>query len=531
MRVVVNCAGGGSHSMVVIYMQRTLAAPVRVFLAAPPGAGAGGAAARPAAELVEAGSSLANVAALLSARGLAPAPWLAADAALATVAAGLPGPRPGQPPAAAPAAAAPPPPGAILPGGVVVCRGDGSCVDRVRVGAACTVGELLAAVEAAEGTPPRHLLFHQGVGGVLRAVVGAASDGAHAGHSNAGSPATSLSELTHPPHGSFEGHLVPGVMFIALAAWWTWSVLDSHLRAAAPPRHAEYAALPPAPGAGGGKRGGAAAPPPPRGRRRGRHDVRGQPFVSRTWWPWPAGWFPGPAVEPAALVVGTLLGIAIELYIGWGGPRPLYSTDGHFAAFHANNYQHALMYAAFLASGLVDLLGAATPLPRGVEQCFLALAFFVEALLMGLHTKPNPLDELVHWLLTHVMLACCVAAAAEVAAPRSLLLAVARCMLVMLQDAGGLMFVPVVFGLHVLLIALGTLAAYVVMAWLYARLGITAAAPTLDAAAPGSPCASDGGDGGGGARDWQDLLEAQQLELGDLSGGARDAAPRGKPRR
>lgn len=52
---------------------------------------------------------------------------------------------------------------------------------------------------------------------------------------------------------------------------------------------------------------------------------------------------------------------------------------------------------------------------------------------MGLHMKPNPFDQLVHVLLTWLILGCAVVCAAEIVAPNSLLLALARPLVVMLQ--------------------------------------------------------------------------------------------------
>lgn len=78
-------------------------------------------------------------------------------------------------------------------------------------------------------------------------------------------------------------------------------------------------------------------------------------------------------------------------------------------------------------------------------QGFLTVAFLVETLLMGMHSKPNPLDNLVHMLLTGVMVACVVVCAAEIAAPNSLLLALLRPMVVFFQGTwfwhvGAIMF-------------------------------------------------------------------------------------------
>lgn len=78
-------------------------------------------------------------------------------------------------------------------------------------------------------------------------------------------------------------------------------------------------------------------------------------------------------------------------------------------------------------------------------QGFLTLAFLVETLLMGSHAKPNPLDQLVHVMLTWIMISCIVVTAAEIAVPKSLLLALLRGMMVFFQGTwfwhvGSIMF-------------------------------------------------------------------------------------------
>lgn len=85
------------------------------------------------------------------------------------------------------------------------------------------------------------------------------------------------------------------------------------------------------------------------------------------------------------------------------------------------------------------------PFMHAYKQAFLAIAFLVETLLMGMHTKPNPLDALVHHLLTGVMVSCVVVCTAEIAAPNSLLLALLRPMMVFFQGTwfwhvGAIMF-------------------------------------------------------------------------------------------
>ena len=65
----------------------------------------------------------------------------------------------------------------------------------------------------------------------------------------------------------------------------------------------------------------------------------------------------------------------------------LYLNNGIFNSDNLNDWQHSCMYLAFMISGVVDLLGHRRRLPVGTEQCFLALAFLVEGILLGFHLK------------------------------------------------------------------------------------------------------------------------------------------------
>eukprot|EP00879_Flechtneria_rotunda_P030408 GHRR01033037.1.p1 GENE.GHRR01033037.1~~GHRR01033037.1.p1 ORF type:complete len:330 (+),score=109.70 GHRR01033037.1:93-1082(+) len=316
-------------------------------------------------------------------------------------------------------------------------------------------------------------------------------------------------------------------MFIIWSTYWIWSIIDIHLRSKATGTHA-YLPVHTSARPSSNNKGSNDSTTSSNGSSKHRSMGRGQPFRSRPWYPWP--YWPAPHLEPIIKVLLSLVGVLIELYIGWGGWRPLYKPDGHFAEFHANNWQHALMYTGFAVSGLVDITGHYMALPPGTEQAFLSIAFLVETLLMGTHAKPNPLDQLVHLLLTWVMVACIVVTAAEVAAPRSLLLAVLRAMLVFFQgtwfwhvgsimfrnhmawdmdDMASVMFVPVVFSLHILLICFGTFTVYLFMRWLYTKWSIC----------PGNWSGQQIANGNFG--DLDNLLDAQ-LELTGFSTDIRD---------
>lgn len=115
-----------------------------------------------------------------------------------------------------------------------------------------------------------------------------------------------------------------GLMFIIWSTYWLWSVIDIHLRTRAaglrsgghlPTTHTPGHTRPPSSG------GVKAAP---KGRRcctsSGQVSTgRDEPFRSRPWYPWP--YWPAPHLEPLFKLVLPLIGVLIELYIGWGGWR------------------------------------------------------------------------------------------------------------------------------------------------------------------------------------------------------------------
>lgn len=68
-----------------------------------------------------------------------------------------------------------------------------------------------------------------------------------------------------------------------------------------------------------------------------------------------------------------------------------------------------------------------------VHQMFLALAFAIQAFLMGTHTKHIPLDAAVHIFVFYTMIGCTVATLLEAAFRRNVALTTARAFFVTLQ--------------------------------------------------------------------------------------------------
>lgn len=136
---------------IVVYMQRQLSEPLRIFLCQP------GAAATQQAEMVEASSTLSNIMSLLTTRHLTTRPFPTAAAGAASITAGA------EPASSAASKAriggtastggkdsAVGCDSAILPSCVVVKRQDGSCSSKVHVTETCIVQQLLEVIEKVE---------------------------------------------------------------------------------------------------------------------------------------------------------------------------------------------------------------------------------------------------------------------------------------------------------------------------------------------------------------------------------------------
>lgn len=152
-----------------------------------------------------------------------------------------------------------------------------------------------------------------------------------------------------------------------------------------------------------------------------------------------------------------------------------------------NNWQHTSTYPAFVLAGLVDFIGRVVPLPQGTGQGFTGLAFGVMTFLMATHKKPEPLDDMVHWLLFFAMALCMLAVALEMVARRNALLSIAKGSALVLLGAwliqvgriefeehpqwspqypGAAMFAPVAFCWIAVLVAACTLGLYCCLAFL-----------------------------------------------------------------
>jgi hypothetical protein len=122
----------------------------------------------------------------------------------------------------------------------------------------------------------------------------------------------------------------------------------------------------------------------------------------------PSQWFY--YTEPILKILLPLINVSFELYLDHpDGFQYLRCPEGkvHPGRFaHVNNWQHACTYPPIVLSGLIDLLSTQVPLPQGTAHVFLAVAFLVQAFIMGTHKKQQPQDATVHRLLFSSMLLC-----------------------------------------------------------------------------------------------------------------------------
>lgn len=170
--------------------------------------------------------------------------------------------------------------------------------------------------------------------------------------------------------------------------------------------------------------------------------------------------------------------------------QSLMGTDGKFITDNINKWQHSAMYLAFIASGAVDLIAALVGLPSGTEHGFLGLAFLVEGILLVFHLKGPEIEVIMHLITALLVFATVIAVAAETACPYNLFVASMRPMLTIVQgvwwiqmaymmfmsypaydpdEMGGAMMTPVILVVHMLWVAIASIAVLLVMRFVYSR--------------------------------------------------------------
>mmetsp|Transcript_7370 Transcript_7370/g.19700 ORF Transcript_7370/g.19700 Transcript_7370/m.19700 type:complete len:304 (+) Transcript_7370:113-1024(+) len=205
------------------------------------------------------------------------------------------------------------------------------------------------------------------------------------------------------PHGyggEWQGHVLPGCLFILWSLHWMQGSMRAYFSARA----------------------------------------KGVPFQSKACYGLPGT--PKWPLESYIVVVLTAIAATLELcFHNEGYARLMCSSEfvraGHFDGSHLNNWQHAVMYFCFIMAALATIISYHAGLPAGTDKVFFALAFLGEGMLMGLHEKHDPLNQIVHQALALSMLAACIATAGEVIWPHSYLVTCSKVAAVLWQ---GVMF-------------------------------------------------------------------------------------------
>ncbi|XP_059281797.1 uncharacterized protein LOC132035521 [Lycium ferocissimum] len=151
-------------------------------------------------------------------------------------------------------------------------------------------------------------------------------------------------------------------------------------------------------------------------------------------------WFPAPRIRYAELfviMVGTLLSISMELFIGPSKHQPL-DSDGTIPSYHLHNFEHAnislnfFVYAAF--SIILDKIIPSTPAQHGLTLFLGAVAFFQELLLFHLHSTDHMgVEGQYHWLLQIVIFSSFATTLLGIPFPKSFLNSFVRCYSIMFQ--------------------------------------------------------------------------------------------------
>jgi hypothetical protein len=218
-----------------------------------------------------------------------------------------------------------------------------------------------------------------------------------------------------------------------------------------------------------------------------------RPFSSRPWYHAFFGptWLRRIPLEPVLKVILPSIGILGELWLGHESWRRLIAPDGKFVVDNINDWQHSAMYLAFVISGVMDLIGFYSKLPTSVEHGFLSLAFLTQGILLVFHLKGPSIEVMVHLILVLQIFATFVAMLAEGSNRKSIVVAMLRPLLTILQGVwwiqtafimftadpaydpdymGGTMMVPAVFVMHMLWLAAASVAVLLLMKRMYSSM-------------------------------------------------------------
>ncbi|XP_077242898.1 uncharacterized protein LOC143883436 isoform X2 [Tasmannia lanceolata] len=203
--------------------------------------------------------------------------------------------------------------------------------------------------------------------------------------------------------GSFQGHLVPGTLFLVIGVWHTWS---SVVRYVSNPKAFKIRVWSPVVGFGGRLK----------------------------------------YMELYVVVVGSFIDLCIELLYS---PHFRYFVNGVLNPSHMNDFAHSGMLLMFFIFGVVALLNEKTrylPLPEGALILIIATAFLAEYLLFSNHsTSYKGLESYYHILLLLIISISIISILTATLFPTSFPLDLTCGISITLQ---GIWFYQIAFSLH-----------------------------------------------------------------------------------
>ncbi len=188
--------------------------------------------------------------------------------------------------------------------------------------------------------------------------------------------------------GTFQGHLLPGLFFLAFAIWWTTQIAKRHVMC-----------------------------------KQRRRDY----FATASFTCFYGKWRKYP-IEGIFKVLMTGIGMAAELFAAfdYGHSKTIVSMG---------DLQHVTMYLFFFLAAVSDILMRKTKLlPYGADYIMFAGAFTIEGLLFKYHLHGrNDLDVLLHSLMLYVIFTCAICCLLEMKYNNYILSSLARTYFVFLQ--------------------------------------------------------------------------------------------------
>jgi len=246
-------------------------------------------------------------------------------------------------------------------------------------------------------------------------------------------------------HGNWEGHILPGTLFLVWGFHWMVSSFYRYAQSM---------------------------------------QKNGAPYRSRStepifpFWSWTAKFNKYPMEAILKVVICFFL---FFLQINYQTYKNIICTSdekraGHIDTSHVASWAHASMNLGYMVSGMVEIVGYYYDLPAGLEQVVLSLGIFIEGFLFLFHKKHWPVDVTIHALLGYVIVAECTFTALEAFQPHNFIFTFGRIATHLFQgtwfyqsarvlfdglvfwtetpdgEMGPSMFLPIIFTYHLLLL-------------------------------------------------------------------------------